>query len=198
MSNNTTTKQETVTVLPLTFAVGKGSKQTETPTVNLSRFTSEIGALLRKYPHKFTLRILGNDVNVPAETASNSPLHRTYAVLRQLTKIIFEGSEGEAAVKGENEKAILQSFQAVGFKFTSFCKASVNEALNLWWKNKQAKIALIVTATRKQNAKLMAETAAIRSEVKLQRIELAAEITGLQVAAEKTAKKLVLLSETVS
>lgn len=158
---------------------------------DLADFAKGIGQILSKIDSKADFSYLGKKFVVPALTANNSNPERAAILFKQLIANVFPANmERIEVIPGTSEagKAIL-SLKSAGFKFKAVCKVQVAEAVNVWLKNKRAKLNLHKETVRGLNAELIAQTNVINETVKELKADNLAAITGFEKKVVKQLEK---------
>lgn len=175
-------KESSFVSTPVTFKVGKDDTQTELHTIDYSNFPKSIGIMLNVLTMPFEFRFLNKLFKVPALTANNSNPERAAIVFKQLVAHFFP-AEMERTVKiaeDTKEGIVLLSMKKAGFRFTTLCKAEVGEAVNIWTKNKKAKVSLAVASVRLVNAETIAQTKVIAAATKTVKEKYVKAVTGYE------------------
>lgn len=181
------TKQTVSVVVP----IGESS-ETKLHAITDGNFAQFIGAVLKDVETKAEFSYLGKRYVIPSLTANNSNPERAGTMFKQLVANCFNAENDRITVIDEQSKEgqALMSLKAAGFKFQSLCKVEVLEAVQVWLKNKRAKLNLHKEAVRKLNAEMIAETKVINGVVKEMRKENLQLITGFETKAVKNHRLL--------
>ena len=154
----------------LTFPVYVGKDETAhyfSPDV-LKNLPSLIGKLISMFSATFffyadfpkkSLKVV-----IPAATGGKGEKERSGKALQTLAKVIFDGMEREQETTDKAKIAVLNSFRAKGYKFSSYSFAAVNEAIKVKMQNQLQKINLQRELTQgiKENKVMIGQTTLIK------------------------------------
>jgi len=176
----------------ITFAVGKGSTETKSEVILLNILYSEIGRILAAYHMAFSFRFFNKLINVPALSFTTNGFKRSETVYRKLVDILTNAENPTEATKSEKAIIVLKSFQAKGWKFSTYCHKDVATSFTIWAKNKKSKLGVIEAATKNKSARLIAETENNLDLIKSYKEDTAQQITGIKAKLIEDNKVLFL------
>lgn len=172
-NNATETKSENLT-FPVSVKVGKDNFQNYffNPNVLLD-LPALIGKLISMFPQAFSFHtdfpVNKSLLNVPAASGGKGEKERVGRAFKDLTKLMFAGSERDEVTTDKKKIAVLETFRKKGFKFSSYSFASVSEAINIKMQRQTAAILLQRELTQgiKENKVTIQQTKTIQAVRKI-------------------------------